>query len=191
MRIHFFGPSLLSEGWYDGVTYYRGVLAALADHGHRITLHDPTWSDGSTRAPLPAPSWAIVEAYAASDEVDAARAVERAARDADVLVAASSVGSLDPILEAAILAWRRPGALAFYWDAHGSALERLAHDPTDVLRGLLREYDAVLTSGDGAALAKAYAAFGARRFMAIDDARELESVFESALPSPFSPARPR
>ena len=41
MHIAFYGSSLLSSYWNGAATYYRGLLGALAQHGHRITFYEP------------------------------------------------------------------------------------------------------------------------------------------------------
>ena len=38
MRIAFYGSSLLSSYWNGAATYYRGMLSALAQHGHTLSL---------------------------------------------------------------------------------------------------------------------------------------------------------
>jgi spore maturation protein CgeB len=41
MTIAFFGSSLVSAYWNGAATYYRGIIRALADRGHRITFFEP------------------------------------------------------------------------------------------------------------------------------------------------------
>ena len=41
MKIAFYGSSLLSSYWNGAATYYRGILKALAAHGHQITFYEP------------------------------------------------------------------------------------------------------------------------------------------------------
>jgi spore maturation protein CgeB len=41
LDIAFFGSSLVSAYWNGAATYYRGILRALADRGHRITFYEP------------------------------------------------------------------------------------------------------------------------------------------------------
>ena len=41
MDIAFYGSSLLSTYWNGAATYYRGLLRALAERGHRITFFEP------------------------------------------------------------------------------------------------------------------------------------------------------
>ena len=39
--IAFFGSSLVSAYWNGAATYYRGIIRALAERGHRITFYEP------------------------------------------------------------------------------------------------------------------------------------------------------
>ena len=41
MRIAFFGSSLVSAYWNGAATYYRGVVRALHERGHRVTFYEP------------------------------------------------------------------------------------------------------------------------------------------------------
>jgi glycine C-acetyltransferase len=41
LQIAFFGSSLLSAYWNGAATYYRGIVRALSDRGHRITFYEP------------------------------------------------------------------------------------------------------------------------------------------------------
>ena len=40
-RIAFFGSSLVSAYWNGAATYYRGMIRALAERGHRVTFYEP------------------------------------------------------------------------------------------------------------------------------------------------------
>jgi spore maturation protein CgeB len=90
MHIAFYGSSLLSSYWNGAATYYRGILRALAAHGHRITFYEPDAFDRQQHRDIDPPAWARVEVYPATAE--AARAVIAAAAQADVVVKASGVG---------------------------------------------------------------------------------------------------
>ena len=39
--VSFFGSSLVSAYWNGAATYYRGIVRALAERGHRITFFEP------------------------------------------------------------------------------------------------------------------------------------------------------
>lgn len=41
LSIAFFGSSLVSSYWNGAATYYRGIVKALAERGHRITFYEP------------------------------------------------------------------------------------------------------------------------------------------------------
>jgi len=74
MHIAFYGSSLLSSYWNGAATYYRGILRALAAHGHQITFYEPDAYDRQQHRDIDPPPWARVEVYPAT--VEAARAGE-------------------------------------------------------------------------------------------------------------------
>lgn len=41
LKIAFFGSSLVSAHWNGAATYYRGILSALQQRGHRIVFYEP------------------------------------------------------------------------------------------------------------------------------------------------------
>jgi spore maturation protein CgeB len=41
MNIAFFGSSLVSAYWNGAATYYRGIVRALHERGHRVTFYEP------------------------------------------------------------------------------------------------------------------------------------------------------
>ncbi len=178
MQIHFFGSSLVSAYWNGAATYYRGILKALAARGHSITFYEPDAYERQNHRDIADPPWAKVVVYSGTDDVEAMRAVERAGRQADVLVKASGVGVFDPVLEAAVLTFRRRGGLAVYWDVDAPAtLERLKRDRSDPLRGFLPSYDIVLTYGGGAPIVRGFRALGARRCVPVYNALDPETHF--------------
>ena len=159
--IAFFGSSLVSAYWNGAVTYYRGVLQALAANGHRITFYEPDAFDRQKHRDIPDPDWARIVVYPATEEgLDGA--LEQA-RNADLLVKASGVGVFDRLLEERVPALRRNGALAVFWDVDAPpTLERIAADPADPFHVLIPQYDVVFTYGGGPPVVAAYEAFGAR-----------------------------
>jgi spore maturation protein CgeB len=159
--IAFFGSSLVSAYWNGAVTYYRGVLQALAANGHRITFYEPDAFDRQKHRDIPDPDWARIVVYPATEEgLDGA--LEQA-RNADLLVKASGVGVFDRLLEERVPALRRNGALAVFWDVDAPpTLERIAADPADPFHALIPQYDIVFTYGGGPPVVAAYEAFGAR-----------------------------
>lgn len=64
MNIAFFGSSLVSAYWNGAATYYRSIIRALADRGHRITFYEPDAFDRQKHRDIPDPRWARVVVYA-------------------------------------------------------------------------------------------------------------------------------
>ncbi len=161
MQIAFFGSSLLSAYWNGAATYYRGLLRALAERGHRITFYEPDAFGRQAHRDIAPPDWARVVVYAPTE--DAMHAAVEEASHADLLVKASGVGVLDAELEAAVVAARRPGALAVFWDVDAPAtLDEIGRDPAHRLRLLVPRYDLVMTYGGGNPVVEAYRSVGAR-----------------------------
>jgi spore maturation protein CgeB len=157
LRIAWFGSSLVSAYWNGAATYYRGLVRALAERGHRITFYEPDAYGRQTHRDIDDPPWARVVVYAPAEWE---RALERA-RTADVLVKASGVGVNDAELEAAVL--ERGAGSTVFWDVDAPAtLERLEANADDPFRPLVPRYDAVLTYGGGAPVVDRYRALGAR-----------------------------
>jgi len=168
--IAFFGSSLTSAYWNGAATYYRGIIKALAARGFDVTFYEPDAYDRIQHRDLAPPPWAKVVVYSGSDPSEAQRALEEA-RSADVLVKASGVGVFDDLLTEGVLAKRRAGALAIYWDVDAAAtLDALRADPTAVLRRRLPEFDMVFTYGGGPPVVEAYERLGARRCVPIYNA---------------------
>src|SRR3954467_15230863 len=108
LRISFFGSSLVSAYWNGAATYYRGLLRALHERGHRITFYEPDAFERQAHRDMPDPDWARVVVYPAKEDADALRALD-SAREADLIVKASGVGVFDELLESAVLNLQRPG----------------------------------------------------------------------------------
>jgi spore maturation protein CgeB len=169
LEIAFFGSSLVSAYWNGAATYYRGLIEALHRRGHRITFYEPDAFGRQEHRDLADPKWARVVVYPA-EESSVRRAVEEAS-GADLLVKASGVGVFDELLEGAVLAARRPGALAVFWDVDAPAtLDRMARNPSDPFRALVPEYDLVFTYGGGNPVVRAYERLGARACVPIYNA---------------------
>lgn len=60
LRIAFFGSSLLSSYWNGAATYYRGVIHALYERGHRVTFYEPDAYDRPQHRDMAEPPWARV-----------------------------------------------------------------------------------------------------------------------------------
>lgn len=172
-RIAFFGSSLVSAYWNGAATYYRGILRALHERGHRITFFEPDAWDRQAHRDIPDPDWAEVVVYRGEPELF--RALERAGRD-DVVVKASGVGVFDALLEREVLTLQAPGRQVAFWDVDAPAtLARVQADPTDPFRALIPRYDAVLTYGGGPPVVEAYTRLGARRCVPVYNAHDPET----------------
>lgn len=175
MNIAFFGSSLLSAYWNGAATYYRGLLGALARHGHRITFLEPDAFDRQKHRDIEPPAWARVVVWPATE--DGLRGALEHAADADVVVKASGVGVLDDALLLGMLDRAPAHALRIFWDVDAPAtLATLAEaGPGDPLRCSLRALDLVLTYGGGAPVVERYRALGARRCVPVYNALDPEA----------------
>jgi spore maturation protein CgeB len=167
LTIAFFGSSLVSAYWNGAATYYRGVIRALHERGHRVTFYEPDAYDRQKNRDIADPDWARVVVYDANGTAGAERCLDEA-RPADMIVKASGVGAHDAFLEAAVLELKRPRNLVVFWDVDAPAtLQRVAENPADPFRPLIPRYDLVLTYGGGDPVIRAYAKLGARRCVPI------------------------
>jgi spore maturation protein CgeB len=177
MRIAFFGSSLVSAYWNGAATYYRGLLKALSDRGHRITFYEPDAFERQQHRDMPDPDWARVVVYPGDDVDAAARAVD-AAHAADLVVKASGVGVYDSFLEEAVLGLRSPRRSVAFWDVDAPAtLERVQTDPTDPFLKCIPQYDLIFTYGGGAPVVSAYESLGAKRCTPIYNALDPATHF--------------
>jgi len=169
MNIAFFGSSLVSAYWNGAATYYRGLIRAMHDRGHRVTFYEPDAYDRQKNRDIPDPDWAGVVVY--DNHPDAmARAVEQA-KGADVVVKASGVGVFDRELESAVLDLKKPNNVVIFWDVDAPAtLDRVHYDPADAFKPLIPRYDAVLTYGGGDPVVTAYEALGCKQCVPIYNA---------------------
>ena len=183
MKIAFYGSSLLSSYWNGAATYYRGVLKALAAHGHQITFYEPDAFDRQQHRDIDPPSYAEVVVYPATD--DGLASVLPRARDADVVVKASGVGVFDAELIAGITRHAAPHALTIFWDVDAAAtLDEMRHDADHPVRKALPDLHLVFTYGGGPPVVNAYTEFGARRCEPIYNALDPETHH----PVPADPA---
>jgi spore maturation protein CgeB len=169
LRIAFFGSSLVSAYWNGAATYYRGITQALHDLGHRITFYEPDAFDRQKHRDLDAVPYARSVVY--SPDVENLAACLREARAADVIVKCSGVGVLDTLLEEAVLELKHASRKIVFWDVDAPAtLERVKADASDPFRGLVPEYDLILTYGGGDPVVRAYKKLGAKRCVPIYNA---------------------
>ncbi|MFL5575001.1 MAG: glycosyltransferase [Gemmatimonadaceae bacterium] len=177
MNIAFFASSLVSAYWNGAATYYRGIVRALHERGHRVTFYEPDAYGRQQHRDIPDPEWATVVVYPGEGEDGVRRMLERA-RSADLVVKASGVGVFDELLEAAVLDLRRPGTLVAFWDVDAPAtLDRVQRDAGDPFRALVPCYDLVLTYGGGEPVVRAYEALGARLCVPVYNALDPSTHF--------------
>jgi spore maturation protein CgeB len=180
LKIAFFGSSLVSAYWNGAATYYRGIVRALHERGHRVTFFEPDAFERQQHRDMEDPDWARVVVYPAGGDQDVYRAVEQA-RGADLIVKASGVGVYDELLERAVLDLRTPENCIIFWDVDAPAtLDRIQKNSADPFRPLIAQYDLVLTYGGGNPVVKAYAAAGARECVPIYNALDPHTHFPVA-----------
>jgi spore maturation protein CgeB len=180
LDIAFFGSSLVSAYWNGAATYYRGIVRALAQRGHRITFYEPDAYERQKHRDIDDPSWAKVVVYSGTDAHEVLTMLERARR-ADVIVKASGVGVFDELLEREVPVAKRPGALALFWDVDAPAtLERIRANSDDPFLSMIPRYDAVLTYGGGPPVVRGYLGFGARHATPIYNALDPTTHFPTS-----------
>ncbi len=170
LDIAFFGSSLVSAYWNGAATYYRGIVRALNQRGHRVTFYEPNAFGRQEHRDIPDPDWARVVVYPAETDEGPLRAVEDAC-GADLVVKASGVGTFDGLLEQAVLELQTPETLVVFWDVDAPAtLDRIENDSADPFRSLIPQYDLVFTYGGGDRVVDAYESFGARQCVPVYNA---------------------
>lgn len=170
LRIAFFGSSLVSCYWNGAATYYRGIIRALHERGHKVTFFEPDAFGRQQNRDIDDPDWAQVVVYSGEDEAEAARALEQA-RGVDLVVKASGVGVFDEFLEREVLSLQSATTRVAFWDVDAPAtLERMLGDTHDPLRAHVPRYDLVLTYGGGQRVIDAYHDLGARECVPIYNA---------------------
>jgi spore maturation protein CgeB len=162
LEIALFGSSLVSAYWNGAVTYYRGIVRALAARGHRVTFYEPDVLERQQHRDIPDPPWAEVVVYSGTLVDDVHRVLERARR-ADVIIKASGVGAFDALLDREVPHAVKPGAISALWELDSPAtIERLRSNPADPFRALVPRYHIVFTNGGGPAVVRGYVELGAR-----------------------------
>lgn len=176
MKIAFYGSSLLSSYWNGAATYYRGILKALAAHGHDITFYEPDAFDRQQHRDIDPPPYAKSVVYPATP--DAMRAVLAEARAADVVVKANGVGVFDRELLEGIVEHASPHALKIFWDVDAAAtLDEMRGSPDHPVLKALPDLDLVLTYGGGPPVVDAYRGFGAAECVPVYNALDPDTHF--------------
>jgi spore maturation protein CgeB len=176
LNIAFFGSSLVSAYWNGAATYYRGIIRALAQRGHRVTFYEPDAYERQQHRDIENPEWAQVVVFPATKEA-ALRAIEDA-RGADLVVKASGVGVFDDVLEAAVLDLKSTHTWVAFWDVDAPAtLERMIAHPDDSFRALIPHYDLILTYGGGDPVIAAYDSLDAQVCIPIYNALDPHTHF--------------
>ena len=171
MKISFFGSSLLSAYWNGAATYYRGMLRALFERGHKIVFYEPDAWDRQSHRDLTDTPYAQTVVYPVDGDSSVVEIVKKAARESDLLVKASGVGVFDALLEQAVIDLRRAGTMVAFWDVDAAAtLERIGQNAADPFRSLIPLYDLILTYGGGDAVVQSYRCLGAQRCFPIYNA---------------------
>ena len=126
LNIAFFGSSLVSAYWNGAATYYRGIVRALHERGHRVTFYEPDAYDRQQNRDMPDPDWAKVVVYDATE--DAVHQCLEQAKAADVVVKASGVGVFDELLEREVLKMQTDDRLVVFWDVDDPATLDRVHN---------------------------------------------------------------
>ncbi len=186
LDIAFFGSSLVSAYWNGAATYYRGLVRALHERGHRITFYEPDAYQRQQHRDMPDPDWARVVVYPGKREEDALEAL-KSARGRDVVIKASGVGVFDELLEKAVLELQSRTTLVAFLDVDAPAtLDRIEANAADPFRSLIPRYDLVLTYGGGDPVVQAYEAAGARACIPIYNALDPHTHFPVAAQPRFA-----
>ncbi len=185
MRIAFFGSSLVSAYWNGAATYYRGIIRALHERGHRVTFFEPDAYGRQEHRDIADPPWADVVVYSAEGYAGVHGALE-SARGADLIVKASGVGVFDELLEAGVVDLKKPGNMVAFWDVDAPAtLDRVGQNPRDPFRSLIPRYDMILTYGGGEPVVDAYRELGARRCIPVYNALDPSTHYPVSRDSRF------
>ncbi|HET7625062.1 MAG TPA: glycosyltransferase, partial [Verrucomicrobiae bacterium] len=162
--------------WNGAATYYRGLIRALHERGHRVTFFEPDAYERQQHRDMANPDWARDVVYPAT-EGDALRCVEQAAKS-DLIIKCSGVGVFDELLERAVLDCQRAETLVAFLDVDAPAtLDRIHANPADPFHALIPEYDFILTYGGGDPVIRAYTESGARECVPIYNALDPHTHF--------------
>jgi spore maturation protein CgeB len=171
MKIAFYGSSLVSAYWNGAATYYRGIIRNLHELGYRVTFFEPdAYSRQQNRDLKDDPDYARVVVYPGEGHEGVERVLDEAA-EYDIVVKASGVGVFDELLEAEVIARRKPHQTLIFWDVDAPAtLDRMRRNADDAFRALVPQYDLVFTYGGGDPVVREYGRVGARSCVPIYNA---------------------
>jgi len=177
LDIAFFGSSLVSAFWNGAATYYRGIIRALNDRGHRVTFYEPDVYDRQKNRDIEDPRWARVVVYSGKGEDGVSQALETA-KNVDVLIKTSGCGAFDELLEAAVIDIAAQHTLKIFWDVDAPAtLDRVHQNAADPFLNLIPQYDLILTYGGGEPVINAYKELGAKECMPIYNALDSKTHY--------------
>lgn len=177
LNIAFFGSSLVSAYWNGAATYYRGILKALYERGHKITFYEPDFFERQQHRDIPDPEYSKSVVYPAFDQSGVRKVLEEAG-SADVIIKASGVGIFDELLEKEVLNLRHEGSLIIFWDVDAPAtLDRVHSNPQDPFKDLIPQYDMILTYGGGDPVVDAYTQLGAKKCVPVYNALDPSTHF--------------
>jgi spore maturation protein CgeB len=181
MKVFVFGSSLTSTYWNGAATYYRGIYKNLHRLGYDITFAEPAIYGRQDHKDGCEIDYAHVRIYESPKHIPAL--IADAGR-ADVVIKHSGVGADDEQLEREVLTCRSPRTKVIFWDVDAPAtLARVETNKSDAFRGLISQYDAILTYGGGPPVVAHYRRWGARICVPIYNGLDPESHY----PAPPEP----
>ena len=185
LTVALFGSSLVSAYWNGAATYYRGVVKALAQRGHKVTFYEPDAFERQAHRDIPDPPWAKVVVYSAQSQDGSCQALEHA-KSSDVIVKFSGVGVWDEFLERQIAGLNGCGCRTIFWDVDAPAtLERIYSVPANPLRDLVSAFDLICTYGGGERVVSGYERLGAKKCVPIYNAVDPSTHYRVPLDSRF------
>ena len=159
MKIFVFGSSIASCYWNGAATYYRGIYKYLHALGHRITFAEPDAYGRQQKLDPGVRDYVDVVVYGRRD---LAKLLQDASR-AEFVIKHSGVGVDDDLLEEQVLSCRSERTRVAFWDVDAPAtLSRVEGDNRDPFRGLIPQYDLILTYGGGDEVVRQYLRLGAQ-----------------------------
>jgi spore maturation protein CgeB len=186
LNIAFFGSSLVSAYWNGAATYYRGLIRALSERGHRITFFEPDAYERQQHRDMADPNWARVVVYSGKDDAAALKAVHMA-QGMDLVIKCSGVGVLDELLERAVLDLQSSITRVAFLDVDAPVtLDRIQRNPDDPFNELVPRYDFILTYGGGSPVVNAYTAARAQVCVPIYNALDPHTHYRTAADPRFA-----